>query len=698
MLGYIKNTLGLVTVQETETEIIVEGVPGYFIQNDISRLWKTSRLGNYLFKRVTRNSFTIHKFFALDLLYLLEEIINYTGSKSIAASKRTAKKVIDALYEDSWLRRTKEVNPDILDFSKLNLFWKSPLDYQKEFLDRYNVAVSAYQLKGYLLNGAAGSGKTYTAMVLAECLHSDFIVVICPSNAVQTVWEASVKSEYKDSPSYWSVGSGKPYEGQKYLICHYEAESKLLTLLKNEPLDGKITVILDESHNLNEETSQQTRNFLEICKLTKSENIVFASGTPIKALGSESITLFTAIDPYFTDEVKVNFKKLYGKDAKKALDVLNNRLNLVSHVIEKSRLKLAPPIMQNIKVKAPGAEAFTLSKIKDEMIAFIEERTQYYQQHRSEYVAYFEKCLKFFEDNTLNKNSLKSLETYRTYIKRIQTLPLEAVKEEIMFCNKFEQNDIIPTLPAEWRKDFKEIKTIIKYVALKIQGECLGRILGKRRTECIQLVAKHIDYVGLVESTEKKTLVFTSYVDALKTAKQRCEELELNPIVVFADTNKDLNEIVQQFAKDENLNPLIATYKSLSTAVPLTMADVLVLLNTPFRDYILQQAISRIHRLGSDTQTTVYVALLDTDNEPNLSTRTLDILKWSQDQVSAITGVKSPFEVNDSKISLETYQVEDKQYTDFTLVLEELGIEETQQYELKDVVVESFKKPIFGNW
>ena len=55
---------------------------------------------------------------------------------------------------------------------------------------------------------------------------------------------------------------------------------------------------------------------------------------------------------------------------------------------------------------------------------------------------------------------------------------------------------------------------------------------------------------------------------------------------------------------------MIATYKSLSTAVPMTMADVMIMVDTPFRDYIFQQTIARINRLGTTTQTYVYIAKL----------------------------------------------------------------------------------------
>lgn len=86
----------------------------------------------------------------------------------------------------------------------------------------------------------------------------------------------------------------------------------------------------------------------------------------------------------------------------------------------------------------------------------------------------------------------------------------------------------------------------------------------------------------------------------------------MNPVVVYGKTNNELNKTVGLFEKDIDLNPLVATYQSLSTAVPLVMADTMIMLNAPFRAYIHEQAISRIHRLGADTQTIVWEAYLNT--------------------------------------------------------------------------------------
>lgn len=692
MFSTIKKLSGYVTVKEVGDVIVVEGVPAYFITNDISKIWKTSRIAG-LFEKVTRSSFTINKFFALDLSFILQEFSK--NRKVGAANARTAKKILDALYAETWLKHTKEDIKKNLDYSKLGLFYKTPLAFQSDFFKNYARITQQYGLNGYLLNGAPGSGKTICTMMLAEMLHSDHVIVVCPINATYRVWVESIKNEFKDAPDYWVAGENKPYAGEKYLVGHYETLARMKEVCKT--LQGKKTIILDECHNLNEITSQRTNLFIELCKETKADDIVWASGTPIKALGSESIPLLLTIDPLFNTDVAEVYKKIFGKDAKKAIDILSNRIQLISHVIEKSELNLQPPIIETFKVTSPDGDKYTLDSIKNDMVEFISKQTKHYRSIEGECLEFFNKCIVHCEGLLkLNPNKyqqeLKDIVSYRNNVKAIRsTTDYSQVKFEMKFCSDLEKSLIIPMLLPEWKDKFKDIKSIVKYVGLKIQGECLGRVLGKKRMECVKAVAEQIDYVKYVESTQKKTLIFTSYVEVLEFCAKKLTELELNPLTVYGKTNKDLNQIIQQFGEDETLNPLVATYPSLSTAVPLTMADVMIMINPPFRDYIHQQAISRIHRLGSNTQVYVYIAALDTGTKANLSSRTVDILKWSQDQVAAITGVKSPFEVEARDVALENNDnnfIDDYMYRD--LSLEEVFTEPT--------IVVNTKTPMFAGW
>jgi superfamily II DNA or RNA helicase len=191
----------------------------------------------------------------------------------------------------------------------------------------------------------------------------------------------------------------------------------------------------------------------------------------------------------------------------------------------------------------------------------------------------------------------------------------------------------------------------------------LGSIVGTKRIEATKALIDGIDFDGIINSTEKKTVVFTSYVQALEKCKLVLDKKGFNPLAVYGQTNNNLQNIIKEFEINEEVNPLIATFASLSTAVPLVMADTMIMLNSPFRDYVYTQAISRIHRLGATSQVRVFVAELDTGQEPNISSRSTDILKWSQEQISKILGIPPAFEINESleseKITISTEGLEE---------------------------------------
>jgi SNF2 family DNA or RNA helicase len=342
---------------------------------------------------------------------------------------------------------------------------------------------------------------------------------------------------------------------------------------------------------------------------------------------------------------------------------LKNRLDGLLYKIEKKELDITPPIFKEIKVEVPGSQKYTLKNVRLAMQKFTEERTAYYAARRRDDEKTYYDCMDLYA-RSVEKSKKENLAYYYRCLDTVIRCGGDArfCKEEMIYCNRYEAKEIIPALPKDKRDAFREAKTIVKYVKLKIQGECLGRVVGRLRIDAHLDMADHLDYVSIVEGSEKKTVVFTSYVEVVDKLITYLPETGLKPLFVYAKTNNRLSQILDQFEKDEDTNPLVATYASLSTAVPLVMADQAVLLDAPWRDYQLQQTVSRISRLGATTQTYVFTAVLDTGEEPNISTRSFDVLKWSQEQVMAITGVRSPFELTDdleqANLTLENYGVE----------------------------------------
>lgn len=654
MYSSFSRLLDIVTVKESDTHIIVRGISGIRFSKDIYSQWKTNRITTNMFTAVGRSSVKFPKFFAIEVLYIIDELLK---GRRCLTGRRTLQKVRTELLQSTWLKNLgNPTRRSLLDFKKLDDFNFKPLAHQMEFLKEYERRVNEYSLGGLLLDGSAGSGKTLSQFMLAHCLGTDTKILISPKNAVQDVWVATTNIAFKKGPpSHWHSLSGEdPVTGKEYYIVHYNYLEKFLEFVKaNRRAFGSVYVGVDESHNFNE-TSSRTATLIELCAVLQAGHVLHASGTPFKAMGSESVTLLKTICNDFTDEVEAAFRKIFGKEAKRANEILANRIGIVSFKVTKAQVET--PGVDNeppVKVTLKNGNDYTLSSIREKMRAFIEERKAFYLKHMDEYVKLYNECLTLHEKTLKSSQDRSNFELYKKYvgiIKDGKTDPA-TMKDLIMFCNRYELKTLIPSLPQQYRKPFLNVRAIIKYVELKVMGEALGKVLGQMRVQCHLDMLPHMPLPEIIDNALSKTVIFSSYVEVVKEAEKLLTNAGYKPLVVYGDTNKNLSQILKKFGGDENINPLIATYQSLSTAVPLTMANTIIMTNSPFRNHERIQTIARIDRIGQEHRCKVYEVFLDTGDEGNISTRSKDILEWSKEQVEQIMGVQSP---SDLEASLET--------------------------------------------
>lgn len=626
---------------------------------DIQAVYDTSRINKYIFNTASNRKVSFNEFYALEVCFILETLIN-TRRRYELTNIRLLKEIKEKIKQTTWLRNIDQDVPDRLDFKQLDQLILKPLPKQQEFLDIYNKTVTKYGLNGMLLAAAVGAGKTMTSLYIAACVKATNIIVVCPKPTVHRVWMETAATAYKEPQSHWCYDSGKPYNFEKIAIFHYEALDKAMDMI-NDLKSERVTVILDESHNLSDIKALRTQRFIELCKELNAQDVLLVSGTPIKAMASESIPLFRAIDPLFTENTMERFKKIFAGQSSKATEILAHRLNLVSFKVQKSELNLDKPIFEDIKVKIPNGDQYTLENIGIEITAYAKERIEHFKENKSQYVDTYERCLaealKVLTDPRKSRREIIGEENlYKEYRQKVIAIMrahdkglLYVVSDEMAFCNGYEKNKVMPNLGSKADRDaFKEAKTVVKYLKLKVQGECLGRILGRRRIEAHVDMIPYIDIAAIANSTEKKTVVFTSYAEVIQALEKHEIKSGLSPISVYGKATSDLSNIVRDFSINPSINPLNATYASLSTGVPLIMADTMIIINAPFRDYILQQTIGRIHRIGMTTQPRVFTCVLDTGDKVNISSRSVDILKWSQQEIEKILNIESPYKLGDT--------------------------------------------------
>lgn len=696
-------------VRENNGVITVTGIDTRSLITVIERTWKTTRVTSYLFNTIKYRSVSFCSFFGVEFLFILERLISDRRS---LVNVRRLKMVREQLFTNTWLKCLRAEVVKRVDLNRLdNMTWEL-LPFQRRFVEGYDTNTQNYDLRGMLLAGTAGSGKTFTTIALAECLGAERVVVICPKNAVERVWVDNIQKVFKTPQSYWFSYADKPYKNERFLIFHYEALEKAFDYLPEVGRKNSV-IILDESHNMTDMKSLRTERFLNFCDQSGSRDIIYASGTPVKAAALETIPLFYAIDPHFTDVVVERFKKIYRGAANRATEILANRIDIVSFKIEKKELKLGEPMFVDLKVTTPNSERYTLESISKDMKHFITEQFKKYNASFKEDEKYFWDCCTLVKDKLCGDQVPRgerkaNIEAYDDYVNNLNLViraykhgQLRAVTAEMVACNRYEKMVISPNLPSkEMRERFKHVKSIVKYLGLKIQGECLGRVLGGARIAATVEVAQYIDYSEILSRTEKKTVIFTSFVDAVEEVGKLTKRLGMKPLMVYGKTTGELPAIVGQFEKDEDANPLAATFASLSTAVPLVMADTMITLNAPFRNYIFEQAISRIHRLGATSQAVIYNASLDTGDKPNITSRNIDILKWSQSEVEKIMQVESPYKLDDaSEILLQGDTMVDSgeeiEMNGVRAALEELRLPAPKPVfeELKETT-----KPVFLGW
>ena len=584
-----------------------------------------------------------------------------------------------------------------IDKSKLNKIFNNIklFDYQDKFIDDCIWKSKLLGLNGYLLDAPMGSGKSILGVSLMEILNIDTIIVVCPKKAINNVWDETINRIYKEPQSYSMSlpvlhGPSKPAGfdiNDRFIVCHYESLGKLNDYLKSIKIPNKrYGILLDESHSLNSHNSERSIQFRELVSKIDPIFCLWMSGTPIKALGTETMTMFATIDRLFDKSVYKSFLKVFGISGVYAISVMAHRLQLVGSEI-KTNGSGVEQYTHKVKVTLQNGADYTLKTISNKMIDYVKERKEYYQKNAKKYEDDFFSSIEVYRSCVVKGRGDTSFfrADLEDYLSKAKTLhngysPTDPKhKQYVLECNYYEDKVIIPRLPNDVKKIFRKAKSVYKYVELTIMGEALGNILGKARSRCNadmvkQLVtdAKVISEDGeiyqsnlpdLILNAQAKTIIFTDYVEVVKETEYQLKLKGFKPISIFGETTSGNGLALQTkiFKEDSEINPLITTYKTLSEAVPLTEANRVIFLNLPFRSGTYEQAVKRANRIGQTLDVDLFEVTLDTGEEPNISTRNEDILKWSEEQVALILGKKLPEENKEILHGLiETSTIEDK--------------------------------------
>jgi superfamily II DNA or RNA helicase len=643
-----------VTYNKQTDQYKITGFFGMYFRRKLLSVLTEKKL-NALFIDRSATSIVFYGFFALEVQTVLNILISKGSVYGV--KKSTINKIIN--YIDTKILVNDE-NKFKLNYDNIKhkLNWKI-LKHQENTFDTYEQIKSYLHYRGLLINAATGTGKTFIGLGLAEVLNSNKIIIVADLKTFDEVWIKSItETIYKTPQPYYLVNSGNEYNDERIILVNFEALSKLNDISKLvRGLDT--TILVDESHNFADITSKQTNELIKLVDNTNSDNVILLSGTPVIAYSKELAVIFKLIDKRFTGVIEKRFMALYKSPNNLLKEILRKRFTDYSVKIEKDEIKLEPVKTLNVPIKLKNGDKYTLKNIKEVVKKFIIDR-------RDELERDFHLYEKAYNDLYQKaKSKLMSdgveINVFITYEKEFQDVIKYYNNGQLMFntetlksVNKFEKEILLPVMTSEEKTIFKEAKTIVKYLDLKLQGEALSKVVMRYRIDCHADMAKVFNYENIIESTSKKTLIFSNYIDVCQASIDKLKNIGYTPLNVYGKETRDIGGIIKSFANDKNLNPLVATFKSLSTGNPMVMANVVIVLDLPFRMYVYEQAISRSWRLGQDDKVWVYIPTLDTDNEPNINTRNVDIIEYFKKEVEELTGHKTKLEIDkDLTVSLE---------------------------------------------
>lgn len=639
------------SVEKVGSYYVVTGINLNALELDLRTNFGTSVIFNRIITKLNNRRFRIHQFFIVELAWILDHFTTNKNKRQVdryRVGMYKYKALYDEIKEKTWVKSTFQQYAPYDVNKALRKFNLTPYPDQREFLEDYSRIKFGYQLRGCLLDAEPGSGKTFTSLVWAEMISPYKTVIVVPKHLVNKPWVDEMTNKYfKVAPKIWTSLDGTDplkHTDADYFIIYKEnlRSGEYDALLTAISKNGKepVKVIVDESHNYNEYKSQQSRGLMELGLNPNVSDVLFMSGTPIKAQGRETFVLFNVIDKYFDKYVHDDFNKMYGRDNAFLNEMLAHRLGRIKYTISKVTGMGRPPEPILVPVTFPGAEKYTLNSIRAMMMDFISERVTYYQKVMPQYLddwnAYVSQYRIWIRGDALEEAQLQQYVDIVDYFRK-HGFNNFTDSEKSKFCHTVEAK-IENELRGDDLKHFRNIKSAVKYLSLKIRGEALGRVLSRARMEAVRDIIMHANLPAMINAVAKKTVIYTSYIEVIRELTAYFDGLNIKSGYVHGENSKDIDKVVDEFKTDKTFNPLITTYNTLREGYPLLMANQLILMNSPFRSYELKQTIARIFRDGQDTECFVYLIDLDTGSEENITSRSIDIMEWSKEQVDVLLG------------------------------------------------------------
>ena len=650
------------------------GLFGSMFRNYLNKNILSKKKVALLFRSLSNTEVTIDSFFLLELREILIDILNNDHGFNIRVNARSMQKMLEEIEKNTWLRRDGTGTFALDKDAMTELFQAPAKQYQLDSFTAYEDKKNRFGQFGLLLDAATGVGKTYMGMSIAAGCRNDINVIVCPLDLVESVWMSSftidpgnlLRRKLDRNEIYISTEfDKKKYNGEKWIIVHYEALNKFKDML---PTFGNktFTFVVDEVHNFTAKDSVRKNLLLDVFKISKSKDRLLMSGTTIKGSNLEMVQYLDMLDEKFTPIVKDRFKKIYATPNELLKRCMQLRYKDISIKIKKEELNLEPVVYKTIEVTLPDGDRYTLPKIKEVMLEYSRNRFAEINSNMDKYKSKYEELITLVKaKSTLNEDAWRQYESDFKDVQYYYRKRLLIQYPHVMSrCSKFEKENILPHLQGQDKQDFKDSSVILKYPAFKVNGEVLGKVFMRLRMECHRDMASAIDY-DFINSTLAKSIIVSSSIETIEAANKKIASQGFKYVTVYGKNSKNVGSIIESFKNDETINPLTGTYPNIAVGHHLVVANLVAILDLPFRTWLLDQVLARVNRLGQKKQIVAVYTKLNTGDEYNINSRNIDILKWAKTTVEEVTGydvVGLDFEdavneVVDSKFSLSNEEL-----------------------------------------
>lgn len=657
----------------SEKEVLIRGISISRLKQRIIDTYSSNNMVNpvngakylNLFNRMdyinwAETEMTFYSFFALEIYEMFAELADkYHDFKY--------QDVADELYEKTWISNYKLKDRITIDTTPLVQFNIQLKDFQLQFIKEYPSLKYQYDLNGYILSFEQGLGKTFTAIALGECLKKERFYIVCP-NSLKEVWALEIKKYYKKYNNNEKLWKQEVYVNgtdmatftnstTKFLIVNQESIQNLYPYIdKNKDS----IIIVDESHNFRNKDAKRVDALLKLKELSQSTDVLLMSGTPIKATANEIVPALRMIDPHFTAKLADLYNRVFSSTSLEAASITKARFKRVIYrKMKKDTLKLPEIYITDLKLKIPKPEKYATNKAKKEILEYFHkdylERLQsgiftnnkqspFYRSSAPGYDFVDERIL--FE-NTVKKYSRAKNEITNAYLRKIfqesedlnnfKLINAQNVDDEYFaFLNKYVKPFV--KTPAEKEIVSTRFNGILGWsIAAKgATGSAIGTITAKYKNACFTEIWQYNyeEIISMIQKAKKKTVIFSSLVPVIEYISNDLNKRGIETVKITG-SNQNRIDLIESFKNDDNIKVLAATTQTLSTGVTLTEANQVIFFGTPYRSVDVEQAYSRIHRIGQDENCYVYNILL-WSYEKNITGRIEDIVNWSGEMFDAL--------------------------------------------------------------